>query len=134
MEQPRSSPSGIEELAATRSRRRGLLLLGVVFLLGAVSGASLAVIGVRAGLPLPPVAEPGVRRLATRLQLDAEQRREVREILLRQRARMREIVEESRDEIRGLLDEEQQRIFDRLRGPDRRPGQGRKPPRPTGRS
>jgi Spy/CpxP family protein refolding chaperone len=114
------------------SRRRGLLLVGVVFLLGLVCGSALTVIGVRTVLPRfpdrpgggPPPMARGMERLVMQLDLDAEQRAEIREIFERNRGEIHRILRESGAEIRAVLTEEQREKFDELRRqrrPMRRP-------------
>ena len=103
-----------------RSRALAAVLLLAVFLAGAVAGAAGLALGGRAfghegrrGRPL--------ERLSRELDLDAAQRREVREILRRQRERMRPMFEETRQEIRAVLRPDQQARFDALPRPGERP-------------
>lgn len=119
--------------AANGSRRRGLLLVGVVFLLGLVCGSALTVIGVRTVVPRfpdrPGAGRPHIARgmegLVMRLDLDAEQRTQIREIFERNRGEIHRILEESGAEIRAILTEEQREKFDEMRR-QRRPPMGRR--------
>jgi len=125
--------------AENGSRRRGLVLVLVVFILGLVCGAALTIIGVRSVAPRPFQGHPDGRRgemrrgfehMAEELGLDEDQRRAIREIFERSRREMQEVTRESGEEIREILTEEQREQFDRMRerrGPPnrrRRPGRG----------
>jgi Spy/CpxP family protein refolding chaperone len=121
---------------ANGSRRRGLLLVGVVFLLGLVCGSALTVIGVRTVLPgfppgrpggEPPPMARGMEGLVMRLDLDAEQRTQIREIFERNRGEIHRILRESGAEIRAILTEEQREKFDEMRR-HRRPMRRRRGP------
>ena len=123
------------------SRRQGLLLIGVVFLLGLVCGSALTVIGVRTVLPQrlhriggPPPTD-GAERILRRLDLEPGQRRQVAEILERRGEEIHQIFQESGNEIREILTEEQQGKFDEMRrrherGPMRRRHPGARPEHP----
>jgi Spy/CpxP family protein refolding chaperone len=109
----------------TPSRGLAAALLLAVFLAGAGAGAAGLALGQRAfghegrrGRPL--------ERLSRELDLDAAQRREIRDILLRQRARMRPLFEETRQQIRALLRPDQQARFDALPRPGGRRDRHRK--------
>jgi len=115
-------------------RRSALLWLGVVFLLGMVSGASLFYLGRwSTGLRQPrhPAPPHPIDRLARDLDLDADQERQVRAILEEHRARLEDLLEESREAIQAVLRPDQRERFDDLRPPreGRRPGH---PPPPGG--
>jgi hypothetical protein len=115
----------------TPSRKRGFLLLSVVFLLGVICGGAVVFIGIRTILPPRPVERgPGgqMGRLARALDLDEEQQERIGEILDESRSGIHSIMEESTDRIREILRPDQLATFDdlmlkRRRGPGRR-GQG----------
>jgi hypothetical protein len=128
------------------SKRKGILLILVVFILGLICGSALTVIGARSvtrrPLPVPDGPRPGnrgIERLVEELDLDDDQRRKVREVMTRSQEQIRRVFDESRAEIRELLTEEQRDRFDEMRrergprkhrrGPDRGFGRG---PRPEG--
>jgi len=121
----------MSELTPGPGRATGILLLGVVVVLGMISGAALFYIGQRSiGFP-PPMGPPPdhpMDRLARYLDLDADQQRAIEEILDEQRVRLDLVLEESREAIRAVLRPDQQERFDNMRppGPHRRPG--RRPP------
>ena len=129
------------------SRRRGMVLVLVVFILGLVCGAALTIIGMRSVGPPRSPGHPdgrpaemrrGFERMADELDLSEEQRRAIREIFKRSRHEIQQVTKESGEEIRQLLTEEQREEFDRMRerrgapGHRRRPGRGdrEKPPAP----
>jgi hypothetical protein len=101
--------------------RKGLALTLVVFALGLVCGAALAVIVIRSVLPPGPRARrapPDVR-----FERMAEQRAQVRAELDGTREQMDRLLRDSAERIRAVLDEDQQRRFDEMRrreGPRRR--------------
>jgi hypothetical protein len=120
------------------SRRRGLVLVLVVFILGLVCGAALTIIGIRSvgprRLPGHPDARPaemrrGFDRMNEELGLDQDQRIAVREIFERSRGEIRKITRESGEEIREILTEEQRTKFDRMRDRRGAPGRHRQPGR-----
>lgn len=122
-----------------RLRLQGILLLVVVFAIGALSGAAFE----RAARkhPGPP---PGHRRgpppdVRERLQLTAEQARRVEEILSRSRGRteailgeylprLRAVTDSVRAEVRALLTPAQQRILDEMEPELLPPPSGGAPP------
>ena len=119
--------------AVNGSRRRGLLLVAVVFLLGLVCGSALTVIGVRSAMPgfperrgdrHPPMAR-GMERLVMQLNLDAQQRAQMHEIFDRSRGEVHRVLEKSGAEIRAILTEEQREVFDEMRR-QRRPARRRR--------
>ena len=129
------------------SRRRGMVLVLVVFILGLVCGAALTIIGIRSVGPRRPPGGPdgrpaemrrGFERMAELLDLSDDQRRAIREIFQRSREEMRQITKDSGEEIRELLTEEQREKFDQMRERRgatehrRRPGRGGRgrPPAP----
>jgi hypothetical protein len=132
------------------TRRRGLALMLVVFVLGLVCGAALSVIVIRSVMPDRPwigsravglgPGGPGFERMAERLGLTDEQRRLVHAELENTRREVHRLVRESGDRIRAVLDEDQARRFEEMRrhaGPRRRrPGPGplrdEPPPGPGG--
>jgi len=122
------------EIASEPGRARATSLLVVVFLIGAVCGAAVWIIaervleGPRVGL-LPP-HRPPFERIARQLDLDENQRREIRRILERSGLKVREALDEAHDEIRDLLTPEQRERFDAMRSRHRRPGSRRHPPGP----
>jgi len=129
----------MDELTQSPTRMRALVFLGVVFLLGMVSGASLFFLGQRSVEPRlpprPPQAGP-LGRLSQELQLEPDQRRAIRTILDTQRERLHEVLEDSRQEIRAALDPEQREQFDEMRPPrpdGPPPGFPPHPPPPRGR-
>jgi uncharacterized membrane protein len=120
------------------SRRRGLVLVLVVFILGLVCGAALTIIGVRSLTPRRLAGHPDGRRgeirrgfehMAGELGMDEDQRRAVREVFERSRREMQEISRESGEEIREILTEEQREQFDRMRERRRSPNRRRRPGR-----
>jgi len=128
------------------SRRKGVLLILVVFILGLICGSALTVIGARSVMRrpflVPEGPRPGTRgveRLAEELNLGDDQRRQVREVMARSQEEIRRVFEESRGEIREILTQEQREKFDEMRrerGPRMRrsrPGRGfGRGPRPEG--
>jgi hypothetical protein len=118
------------EPALHPSKRKGVLLIGVVFVLGMICGAALFVMGQRSvGFRRPPGPPPGhpLDRLSRELNLDDAQREEIRTILDGQRARLDAVLEDSRHAIRAVLRPDQQERFDDLRpprpgGPEEHPG------------
>ena len=118
-------------------RSTGALLLIVIFVLGMVGGASLFYLGQRSvggdrpprdAHNGPPPPDP-LTHMSRTLELDEQQREQIREILDRYREQMDGMLEASRHEIREVLDPEQQARFDSMRPP--RPGRERPggPPR-----
>jgi Spy/CpxP family protein refolding chaperone len=103
-------------VTATPSRGLAAALLLAVFLAGAGAGAAGLALGQRAFGHEGRRSRP-LERLSRELDLDAAQRRQVREILLRQRERMRPLFEETRQEIRAVLHPDQQARFDALPRP-----------------
>jgi hypothetical protein len=129
----------MNDQAATPARTLGLLLLGVVFVLGMVCGATLFYLGQRSMLrplrgfgPGGPHSGAGLERLTRELNLDGEQKKKVEAILAGRRERMQQFLEQGRTEIRDVLRPDQQAIFDAL--PHDHPGRrGRRtgsPPEP----
>jgi len=126
------------------SPRRGLALMLVVFVLGIVCGAALAVIVIRSVIPPrpgprfaggPPRAEQRFERMAERLDLNDGQRVQVRAELDATRQSMDRLLRESAERIRAVLDEDQRRRFDEMRpreGSRRRRFEGREGPPPSG--
>ena len=110
----------MDEPAASPTRTRGLLLLGVVFVLGMVCGATLFYLGQRSMLPPRafgpdgPHSGAGLDRLTRDLNLDPEQRKKIEAILEGRRARMQQFLEQGRSEIRDILRPDQQKTFDAL--------------------
>jgi Spy/CpxP family protein refolding chaperone len=128
--------------AENGSRRRGLVLVLVVFVLGLVCGAALTIIGIRSVGPRPFATPPdgpprgemrrGFERMSVELGLTEDQQREIRAIFERSREEIHEITRESGDAIRELLTEEQRAKFDEMRR-HRRPMGGRRGPGHRGR-
>jgi uncharacterized membrane protein len=133
--------------AENGSRRRGMVLVLVVFILGLVCGAALTIIGMRSVGPRRSPGGPdgrraemgrGFERMANELDLSDDQRRAIREIFQRSREEMHQITKDSGEDIRELLTEEQREKFDQMRERRgatehrRRPGRGGrgKPPAP----
>lgn len=127
------------------SRRKGLLLLGVVFILGLACGSALTFIGVRTVLPVLPdrPVRPGggphhmgAMEQFRDLDLDPDQEAQIREIIDRSRGEVRGVLEKSRADIRAILTDEQREKFDEMRhrrpmrGRRRGPGWGPPPPPP----
>ena len=121
-------------------RYRAALALLAAFALGLVCGAAILLIGQRSvARPHRPPPDPRaavgrpMEQIARELELDADQRRAVRRILMRDRQRMADILEQSRLEIREILRPDQRERFDRMRpdrpGPRRFPRPGRRPGR-----
>ena len=121
------------------SRRRGLVLVLVVFILGLVCGAALTIIGIRSVVPRRTAGHPdgrpaemrrGFDRMVEELDLNEDQRLAIREIFDRSRNDIRQITRESGEEIREILTEDQREKYDRMRerrggpGHRRRPGRG----------
>jgi uncharacterized membrane protein len=134
------------ELDPRPRRSTGLLLIGVVFVLGMVCGASLFYLGQasvrrdgpgpldgppppRAGRPNvgAPAGEQSMMRMFGELDLTPEQRERIQHIMRHSRGEVREVVERSREEIRALLDDGQREAFDRMRS-DMMAPRGRRPP------
>jgi len=108
---------------------RGVALLLVIFVLGMVAGGATFYLGQRSVDRPAPRQGPGgapplhpLARLARDLDLDEEQRREIRSLMDRHRTELSELLEQSRLEIRDVLTEEQRETFDRMRPPDHGPG------------
>jgi hypothetical protein len=112
----------MDEPLATPERSRGLLLLGVVFVLGLVCGGTLFYLGQRSLFPSRfgwagpggPHSGGGLDRLTRELSLDAEQRKKIETILDGRRGRMQQFLDEGRSEIRAVLRPDQQAIFDKM--------------------
>jgi Spy/CpxP family protein refolding chaperone len=110
----------MDEQAASPARTRGLLLLGVVFVLGMVCGATLFYLGQRSMLPPLHAFGPdgphsgGLDRLTRDLNLDPDQRKKIEAILEGRRSRMQQFLEQGRSEIRDILRPDQQKTFDAL--------------------
>ncbi len=111
----------MDDQATSPARTRGLLLLGVVFGLGMVCGATLFYLGQRSMLPRlrgfgpgGPHPGAGLERLTRELNLDGEQKKKIEAILAGRRARMQQFLEQGRSEIRDVLRPDQQTIFDAL--------------------
>ena len=110
---------------STPTRKKGFLLLAVVFLLGIVCGGALVFIGTRTLVPnerrggrLHP--DGGIQR---QLDLDEEQSEKIRAILDETRGEIETISRESRGRIREVLTPEQLEKFDEMRSRfRRRPG------------
>jgi len=106
--------------AKSRSWRNALSVVAI-FALGTVFGAALTIalgrgvrdrpFGPRGGGPMR------IERLARELDLDADQRARVREILAHGHARVRGLLDETRVQIREVLRPEQRDKFDRMRPP-----------------
>ncbi len=102
-------------------RSRGVLLVGVIFLLGLLSGAAGFFLGQRSffpprsgwGGPGGPHGG-GLDHLTRELKLDADQRQKIEAILEGRRGRMQQFLEEGRSEIRAVLTPDQQAIFDKM--------------------
>ncbi len=127
----------MDETASRPVRTQGLLLLGLVFLLGMVCGATLLYLGQRSVLPgglrgLGPWGRhgrAGLERLSGELKLDSEQTKQIEAVLRERRTQIHRLLEESRVQIRALLRPEQQKIFDTLR-PERPGWRGDQPELP----
>jgi len=133
----------MNEIAPAPGRTRGLLLLGLIFMLGMACGAALFYMGQRSLTGLPPwrttadpmgAAGPGGPRamemLTHELELDTRQRAQVREILAGSRLEVHRLLEDSRSRIREILREDQRQRFDALplHRPHHRRGPGWGPP------
>ena len=125
------------------TRRTAAALLVVVFVLGAVCGASLFYLGQRSVKMRPPEHPPGapgpdhpLARLTRQLDLDDEQRAAIHEILEEQRMQLRIFLDDSREKIREVLRPDQQARFDEMRPADPAhpggPPPGHRPPPPRG--
>jgi Spy/CpxP family protein refolding chaperone len=107
--------------------------VGIVFALGAVFGAALALAVLRFAVPHAPGAGPdaqrgplAIARMVRDLDLDPQQEERVRAIVRQSHGEIRDILDRSRDEIRGLLRPDQQERFDGM-GPRSRRGGPRRP-------
>lgn len=93
------------------SRTRAVLLLAVMFVLGAASGALGGVAWVRRNAvargfgPPPPVERMELRRIARRLDLDAEQKRVLERIAGETRGRMDRVREDTLRQLDEILDQ-----------------------------
>lgn len=130
---------------AAATRKRGFLLLAVVFLIGVVCGGALVFIGVRTLVPrVPRHGGPHpIEDIARHLDLDDKQTAKIRAILDETREQIDTISLVSRDRIREVLTPEQLEKFDEMRsrmrrGPRRRHresrgqhGTGEGPPPPA---
>ena len=115
---------------------KDILAVALVFALGVVFGAALAVVLLRlhGGLPLPFGPRAGLHagrgpigRMARALDLDADQRRKIQAIIERSHGEIQQTLEETHRQIRAILRPDQQLKFDRMRPPrtpfpDDRPG------------
>jgi hypothetical protein len=101
-------------------RTRGLVLLGTLFVLGMVCGASLFYLGQRSMMPPRPPGPWGLDRLSRDLDLDPDQRKKIEDVLAEHRAGMRKLLDDGRSGIRDILRPDQQKIFDAM--PHDRPG------------
>jgi len=111
-----------------RVKLQGVLLLVVVFVIGAIAGA--AIMRVREARPGPPPpagpgAPPGWRQ---QLRLTDDQDRQIHEMLEKNRPRadavldqflprLRVVADSVRAEVRTVLTPDQQKMFDRLQPP-----------------
>jgi Spy/CpxP family protein refolding chaperone len=130
--------------ATTGMTGKALVLIGAIFLLGMVAGASLFYVGQRSVASAnPPPAQQGppergprqergqpppgpLEDMTRRFGLTDDQQTRIREILARYRGEMDGMLEASRLEIREVLTDEQREQFDTMRPP--RPGGHRPPP------
>ncbi len=125
------------ELAERSTRRRSLLGIAAVFLIGLVAGSAITIVSHRFMVPRrPPIEAGGVRptpgeHLQRRLDLSDEQVTQVNEILFAHRRELRETLEQVREQIRAVLTDEQKVAFDKMprmglppgpRGPGHRRG------------
>jgi uncharacterized membrane protein len=109
---------------------RALLVLGIVFLLGMISGAALFHLGRQSAGDRPPRGPAPLHpleRMRGELDLSEDQEQAIRAILDEQRQRLEEVLEDSREAIRGVLSQEQAAEFDAMR-PPRDGGRGKEPP------
>jgi hypothetical protein len=111
--------SAPEQNGERRSRRHGLLLLAVVFLLGLVCGAAVfatvdRIIDIRQPPRPPEGPDRHLGRLARELDLDEDQKQRMREILGESRLRMHAVMRETREELRQVLRPDQLEKFDEL--------------------
>jgi len=121
-----------ETPATGGAKRRGVLLVGAVFLLGVVCGAATVLIGARVARgPFlgPPMPRGGIERLARELDLDPDQQARVREILDRHRDDLEHLHMRVGDELREVLNESQRARFDEIRRHYGPPGPGGPRPR-----
>jgi Spy/CpxP family protein refolding chaperone len=112
-----------------RTRLRGALLLGVVFVLGLVCGAALFYTGQRSvGFwthdPSPPPMrhERMFRHIARQLDMDEEQVEKMREVLDRSHTEVRAVLEDAHAELRSMLRPDQLERFDELHAGRHEPG------------
>ncbi len=106
----------------TATRKKGFLLLGVVFLLGVVCGGALVFIGVRTLVPRGPRhgGPHPIEGISRHLDLNEKQAEKIRAILDETRHEIDVISLESRDRIREVLTPEQLEKFDEMRSRFRR--------------
>lgn len=100
-------------------KRRGILLLLSVFLLGMICGAALLVVGKQC-VSVDPCdglsgCGPNLDWFAGEFGLDAQQKTQVQVILETHREEMITSFERIREEIQAVLDEEQQKKFDEMK-------------------
>ncbi|HKQ60295.1 MAG TPA: hypothetical protein VJS92_03355 [Candidatus Polarisedimenticolaceae bacterium] len=106
---------------------RGFLGVGIVFALGVVFGAALAVVvlhfapgGPRFG-PGPPFPGGGhggpMEHMVRELDLDPQQEEQIRAIIERSQGEVHAVLERTHEQIRPLLRPEQQEKFDRFHPP-----------------
>jgi hypothetical protein len=104
-----------------RTRLRGVLLLGVVFVLGLVCGAALFYTGQRSmGVWTLRTSPPPMRygrmfhHIARQLDMDEEQMEKMREVLDRSHTEVRSVLDEAHAELRSMLRPDQLERFDEL--------------------
>lgn len=110
-------------------KRRGILLLLSVFLLGMICGAALLVVGHQFVNVYPcdgrSGCDPCLDWFADEFGLDAQQKVEVQMILETHREEMITSFERIREAIRAVLNVEQQKKFDEMRPHFLKPGNSR---------
>ncbi|MDH3283209.1 MAG: periplasmic heavy metal sensor [Acidobacteriota bacterium] len=116
------------DVPAASPRKKGLLLLFTIFLIGLICGAALLFMGARLaghlhGWRMGPIEHrppDPIGHLTRELDLDADQIERAREILDQSRREMHEALEQTHAELLELLTPEQRERFDRLRSRHRR--------------
>jgi hypothetical protein len=122
-----------------RVKLQGLLLLAVVFLIGAFAGTAFERIREARPGPLPPGGRGIPPVWQEQLRLTADQDRQIHEILEKNHPRadaileqflprLRTVTDSIRAEVRTVLTPDQQEMFDRLQPPLEPPPRDGRPP------